>query len=181
MAAFIQDDGTLKGRYVTFALLSLYMTSAMLILLAMCIIVRGRCGTPGFVAPEILAAGKGEAYPSGVDMFSAGVVTYTMLCGYEPFFGVNDEELIQMNKRVEYEFEEPEWSSISDEAKDLVCADLGVDHEERLTRVLLELTKDTDKRITFKQALEHPFLRDANMQLDDIFREQAPISPTRLL
>jgi calcium/calmodulin-dependent protein kinase-4 len=79
-----------------------------------------RCGTPGFVAPEILAAGKGEAYPSGVDMFSAGVVAYTMLCGYEPFFGVNDEELIQMNKLVESEFEEPEWSSISDEAKDLV-------------------------------------------------------------
>jgi serine/threonine protein kinase len=72
------------------------------------------------VAPEILSAGKGESYPSGVDMFSVGVVTYTMLCGYEPFFGVNDEELIQMNKRVEYEFEEPEWSSISDEAKDLV-------------------------------------------------------------
>ncbi|RLN48199.1 hypothetical protein BBJ29_000307 [Phytophthora kernoviae] len=93
MAAFIREDGTLKGR----------------------------CGTPGFVAPEILCAGKGEAYPNGVDMFSAGVVTYTMLCGYEPFFGVNDEELIQMNKWVDYEFEEPEWSNISDEAKDLVC------------------------------------------------------------
>ncbi|KAJ0401853.1 hypothetical protein P43SY_007787 [Pythium insidiosum] len=91
MAAFIESDGKLKGR----------------------------CGTPGFVAPEILTAGKGESYPSGVDMFSAGVVVYTMLCGYEPFFGVNDEELIQMNKLVEYEFEEPEWSSISDEAKDL--------------------------------------------------------------
>ncbi|GMF17197.1 unnamed protein product [Phytophthora lilii] len=79
-----------------------------------------RCGTPGFVAPEILSAGKGEAYSSGVDMFSAGVVAYTMLCGYEPFFGVNNEELIQMNKRVDYEFEEPEWASISDEAKDMV-------------------------------------------------------------
>lgn len=79
-----------------------------------------RCGTPGFVAPEILTAGKGESYPSGVDMFSVGVVTYTMLCGYEPFFGVNDDELIQMNKSVEYEFEEPEWATISDEAKDLV-------------------------------------------------------------
>ncbi|EEY69769.1 calcium/calmodulin-dependent protein kinase, putative [Phytophthora infestans T30-4] len=92
MAAFIQKDGMLKGR----------------------------CGTPGFVAPEILCAGKGEAYPSGVDMFSAGVVAYTMLCGYEPFFGVNDDELIQMNKRVDFEFEEPEWSSISDDAKDMV-------------------------------------------------------------
>ena len=72
------------------------------------------------MAPEILCAGKGEAYPCGVDMFSAGVVAYTMLCGYEPFFGVNDEELIQMNKRVDYEFEEPEWANISDDAKDMV-------------------------------------------------------------
>jgi hypothetical protein len=44
-----------------------------------------------------------------------------MLCGYEPFFGVSDEELISMNKMVKYEFEEPEWSSISATAKELVC------------------------------------------------------------
>ncbi|ETN05351.1 hypothetical protein PPTG_14105 [Phytophthora nicotianae INRA-310] len=138
MAAFIQKDGMLKGR----------------------------CGTPGFVAPEILSAGKGEAYPSGVDMFSAGVVAYTMLCGYEPFFGVNDEELIQMNKRVDYEFEEPEWSSISDEAKDMIT---------------LMMEKDPYKRITPKQVLEHPFLRDANAALEDLFREQIPINPTRLI
>ncbi|KAE9032683.1 hypothetical protein PR003_g9225 [Phytophthora rubi] len=138
MAAFIQKDGMLKGR----------------------------CGTPGFVAPEILSAGKGEAYPSGVDMFSAGVVAYTMLCGYEPFFGVNDEELIQMNKRVDYEFEEPEWASISDEAKDMIS---------------LMMEKDAYRRVTPKEALEHPFLRDANAVLEDLFREQQPINPTRLL
>ncbi|KAL4167706.1 hypothetical protein KRP22_013190 [Phytophthora ramorum] len=138
MAAFIQKDGMLKGR----------------------------CGTPGFVAPEILCAGKGEAYPSGVDMFSAGVVAYTMLCGYEPFFGVNDEELIQMNKLVNYEFEEPEWTNISDEAKDMIS---------------LMMEKDALKRVTPKQALEHPFLRDANATLEDLFREQEPINPTRLL
>ncbi|KAG7391475.1 Serine/threonine-protein kinase dclk1 [Phytophthora boehmeriae] len=138
MAAFIREDGTLKGR----------------------------CGTPGFVAPEILNAGKGEAYPSGVDMFSAGVVTYTMLCGYEPFFGVNDEELIQMNKWVDYEFEEPEWSNISDEAKDLIS---------------LMMEKDTHKRITPKEALQHPFLRDTNAVLDALFREQPPTTAMRLL
>ncbi|KAG6976338.1 hypothetical protein JG688_00001473 [Phytophthora aleatoria] len=138
MAAFIQKDGMLKGR----------------------------CGTPGFVAPEILSAGKGEAYPSGVDMFSAGVVAYTMLCGYEPFFGVNDDELIQMNKRVDYEFEEPEWSSISAEAKDMIT---------------LMMEKDPYKRVTPKEVLEHPFLRDANIALEDLFREQVPINPRRLI
>ncbi|CAH0480057.1 unnamed protein product [Peronospora belbahrii] len=138
MAAFIQPDGMLKGR----------------------------CGTPGFVAPEILSAGKGEAYPSGVDMFSAGVVAYTMLCGYEPFFGVNDEELIQMNKRVDYEFEEPEWACISDEAKDMIS---------------LMMEKDPYKRVTPKEVLQHPFLRSANATLEDLYRVQEPIFPTRLL
>uniref|UniRef100_A0AAV1UQW3 Uncharacterized protein n=1 Tax=Peronospora matthiolae TaxID=2874970 RepID=A0AAV1UQW3_9STRA len=138
MAAFIQPDGML----------------------------RGRCGTPGFVAPEILSAGKGQAYLSGVDMFSAGVVAYTMLCGYEPFFGVNDEELIQMNKRVDYEFEEPEWASISDDAKDMICR---------------MMEKDPYQRITPKEVLKHPFLREANIVLEELFREQEPIHPTRLL
>lgn len=138
MAAFIQKDGMLKGR----------------------------CGTPGFVAPEILCAGKGEAYPSGVDMFSAGVVAYTMLCGYEPFFGVNDEELIRMNKVVDYEFEEPEWNSISEEAKDVI-------------RLMME--KDPYKRVTPTKVLAHPYLRDANVVLNDLFREQGPFHLTRLL
>ena len=46
------------------------------------------CGTPGYVAPEILYAGVNEGYGTNVDMFSVGVVAYTLLCGYEPFYGV---------------------------------------------------------------------------------------------
>ncbi|GLE05054.1 hypothetical protein PINS_up014038 [Pythium insidiosum] len=138
MAAFIESDGQL----------------------------RGRCGTPGFVAPEILTAGKGESYPSGVDMFSAGVVVYTMLCGYEPFFGVNDEELIQMNKLVEYEFEEPEWSSISDEAKDLIT---------------LMMEKDTSRRISPKEALQHPFVEEASVALEEAYILEQSVCHLRLV
>lgn len=49
-----------------------------------------------------------------------GVVAYTLLCGYEPFYGVTDKQLIAANKLAEYEFHEPEWTRISHEAKDLV-------------------------------------------------------------
>lgn len=49
--------------------------------------LRGRCGTPGYVAPDILKAGMHEGYGINVDMFSIGVVAYTLLCGYEPFYG----------------------------------------------------------------------------------------------
>lgn len=49
-----------------------------------------------------------------------GVVAYTLLCGYEPFYGVTDKQLIAANKLAEYEFHDPEWTRISHEAKDLV-------------------------------------------------------------
>ncbi|KAF0695712.1 Aste57867_13497 [Aphanomyces stellatus] len=107
--------------------------------------LRGRCGTPGYVAPEILLAGVNEAYPPHVDMFSAGVVLYTLLCGYEPFFGRNDKELIALNKSVVYSFHPQEWSHISDAAKDLIQ---------------LMMQPDVNRRITPEDALRHPFLQD---------------------
>lgn len=73
-------------------------------------LLRGRCGTPGYVAPDILKAGVHEGYPLNVDMFSIGVVIYTLLCGYEPFYGTDDAQLIKSNKNVNYEFHLPEWA-----------------------------------------------------------------------
>ena len=49
------------------------------------------------------------------------MVAYTLLCGYEPFFGNDDQELISANKNVDFEFHMPEWGHISDEAKDWIC------------------------------------------------------------
>ena len=60
---------------------------------------------PGYVAPEVLKAGQDE-YPNNVDMFSLGVVAYT-LCGYEPFFGRNEHELMLVNKHIQFEFHCP--------------------------------------------------------------------------
>merc|ERR1712216_894554 len=72
-------------------------------------LLRGRCGTPGYVAPEILKAHKSEGYANNVDMFSLGVVAYTLLCGYEPFYGATNKELIRANRECSFEFYLPEW------------------------------------------------------------------------
>jgi serine/threonine protein kinase len=72
-------------------------------------LVRGRCGTPGYVAPEIFSAGLHGGYGNKVDVFSAGVVLYVMLAGYEPFYGESDEELIAANKLGRFDFPSTDW------------------------------------------------------------------------
>lgn len=50
----------------------------------------------------------------------AGVVLYVCLCGYEPFYGMTEKDLIAANKKAEFEFPPAEWEDVSDGAKDLV-------------------------------------------------------------
>jgi len=72
--------------------------------------LRGRCGTPGYVAPEIFSAAVHGGYGNKVDVFSAGVTLYILLCGYEPFYGESDKELIAANKAAIVEYPESDWS-----------------------------------------------------------------------
>jgi len=112
-------------------------------------LVRGRCGTPGYAAPEILKGSSGMGYGNQVDVFSAGVTLYVMLCGYEPFYGESEEALIEANKDAIVEFPKNDWSKISREARDLI-------------RKMLKA--DPDERITAKDALEHPWIQEFGYQ-----------------
>ena len=74
-------------------------------------LVRGRCGTVGYVAPEIFLAAKNSGYENKIDEFSAGVILYVLLCGYEPFYGETEKELIKENTKALVEFPEEDWQS----------------------------------------------------------------------
>ena len=63
------------------------------------------------MAPEILTAGCKVGYGNKVDVFSAGITMYVMLCGYEPFYGESEKELIEANKAAVIEFPESDWSN----------------------------------------------------------------------
>uniref|UniRef100_A0A8C9L6L1 Calcium/calmodulin dependent protein kinase ID n=1 Tax=Pavo cristatus TaxID=9049 RepID=A0A8C9L6L1_PAVCR len=98
------------------------------------------CGTPGYVAPEVLAQ---KPYSKAVDCWSIGVIAYILLCGYPPFYDENDSKLFEQILKAEYEFDSPYWDDISESAKDFI-------------RNLME--KDPNKRYTCEQAARHPWI-----------------------
>ena len=93
------------------------------------------------MAPEVLT---NTGYGSGVDMWSIGVITYILLCGFPPFYGDTIPEMFEGIMAGSYDFPAEYWGSISDDAKDFVSKLLIVD-------VKLRLTAD--------QALVHPWLK----------------------
>jgi len=104
------------------------------------VIMATACGTPGYVAPEVL---KGGEYDKAVDLWSVGVILYILLCGFPPFYHQNTNMLYKQIKKGEYDFPDPYWTDISDSAKELV-------------RGLL--TVDPKKRFTAKDVLGHPWI-----------------------
>lgn len=88
------------------------------------------CGTPGYVAPEIL---EQKPYNQTCDYFSIGVVLFTMLCGEAPFFEEDRFEMFEKIKRCEYNFNAPAWLNVSDDAKDFISKLLVPNPEERLS------------------------------------------------
>lgn len=60
-----------------------------------------RCGTPGFVAPEVINAPSKTNihYTPKCDVFSAGVIFYILLTEKSPFDGKSFREILQKNKQ----------------------------------------------------------------------------------
>jgi len=105
--------------------------------------LKGRCGTPGYVAPDILWAKPNESYSLNVDMFSVGVVAYALLSGVEPFYDREVNVLKHNNQFVRYDFDDPVWQTVSESAKDFI-------------RKALQLQAET--RINPEESKRHPWL-----------------------
>jgi calcium/calmodulin-dependent protein kinase I len=87
-------------------------------------------GSFGYVAPEVLnKAGHSKA----VDVWSTGIITYVLLCGYSPFRGEDTREMIRETTEARIEFHERYWSKISDEAKLFIKLMLNPDPTQRPT------------------------------------------------
>ena len=99
-------------------------------------------GTLSFVAPEVL---QGKPYDKSVDLWSIGIITFLLLCGYLPFDDKHSErEIARQTIQDPVPYEEKIWSKYSPEAKIFVD---GL------------LQKKPEKRYTIKEILEHPWIK----------------------
>lgn len=97
-------------------------------------------GTPYYIAPEVLL----RNYDEKCDIWSCGVILYILLCGYPPFNGPSDVEIMKVVKTGKYSFDDPDWKHISKDAKALISK-------------MLQYTPA--KRLSAKEVLDDPWIK----------------------
>ncbi|KAH6834242.1 calcium-dependent protein kinase 19 [Perilla frutescens var. hirtella] len=99
-------------------------------------------GSPYYMAPEVLKRNYGPE----IDVWSAGVILYILLCGVPPFWAETEQGVAQAIIRSVIDFKRDPWPKVSDNAKDLVKK---------------MLDSDPSRRLTAQQVLDHPWLQNA--------------------
>ncbi|XP_024985077.1 calcium-dependent protein kinase 7-like [Cynara cardunculus var. scolymus] len=114
-------------------------------------------GSPYYMAPEVLK----RSYGPEVDVWSAGVILYILLCGVPPFWAETEQGVAEAIIRSVINFKRDPWPKISDNAKDLV-------------KKMLE--PDPKRRLTAQQVLEHPWLLNSkkapNVPLGEVVKSR---------
>eukprot|EP00262_Sarcandra_glabra_P016328 TRINITY_DN528_c0_g1_i1.p1 TRINITY_DN528_c0_g1~~TRINITY_DN528_c0_g1_i1.p1 ORF type:complete len:547 (-),score=74.56 TRINITY_DN528_c0_g1_i1:533-2173(-) len=112
-------------------------------------------GSPYYMAPEVLKRNYGPE----VDIWSAGVILYILLCGVPPFWAETEQGVAQAILRGSIDFKRDPWPRVSDNAKSLV-------------KQMIE--PDPKRRLTAQQVLDHSWVQNAkkapNVPLGDIVR-----------
>lgn len=86
-------------------------------------------GTPYYIAPEILA----RSYRHEADVWSCGVIMYTLLAGFPPFWGDTEREIYQRIRAGRVHFNPQHWEGRSRQARDLIMQMLRVNPVQRIS------------------------------------------------
>jgi serine/threonine protein kinase len=102
------------------------------------------CGTPGYIAPEIL---NQRPVDTQADIFSAGMLAYTALRGRNPFTHFDRKTTLSLNKRAQLSFRSPRWAK----------------HSPSLLNLLTNMTSlDPAQRPTASECLRHPCFEESS-------------------
>merc|ERR1719181_1311776 len=115
-----------------------------------------KAGTPYYVAPQVLA-GK---YGKESDLWSLGVIMYVVLCGYPPFYGETDADVLAKVRLGNFSFNAADWKSVSEDAKNLI-------------RMLLKM--NPRDRYTAEQALNHTWVKNKAPKAKDVNLSQSSL------
>jgi len=119
-------------------------------------VLTSKAGTPYYVAPQVLS-GK---YDMSCDVWSCGVIMYVLLCGYPPFYGETDKEILTKVRSAQFSFPASDWSGMSEDSKTLI-------------KQMLQL--NPRQRFTAEQALNHAWIKDKAAKASG-----ATLAPNRL-
>ena len=89
--------------------------------------LKTKAGTPFYIAPEVLTGN----YTEKCDVWSAGVILYILCCGYPPFYGNNNKEILDAVKKGKLDFGDKEWADKSPAVIDIIRR-MVTNQEQRL-------------------------------------------------
>ncbi|XP_043244223.1 serine/threonine-protein kinase 33-like [Amphibalanus amphitrite] len=104
------------------------------------------CGTPYCMAPEILSE---RAYSQQCDVWSMGVILYTLIAGSSPYMGGSERDVLYSIHRHPHLQDDPALATVTDGARDLLSRMLHL---------------DPAYRITAAEVVAHPWVTDKCMQ-----------------
>lgn len=98
------------------------------------------CGTPFYIAPQVLT----RKYDKMADLWSCGVIMFTLLSGNVPFHGPSDAQVLAKVREGIVRYNQKAWRTVSPDAVSLV---------KKL------LTRNVKERYTARQALDHNWIK----------------------
>ena len=151
---FVSNDKNSPVKLIDFGLSKMYQNTKTGELVPL----KTKAGSPYYIAPEVLTGN----YNVICDIWSCGVILYIMLCGYPPFFGDTDNEVIDAVKKGDFMFEDEDWENVSQQGKELI--------KRMLTA--------QNKRINTDEVLNHPWFNSIkpkarNNNLEEIIKKMA--------
>jgi calcium-dependent protein kinase len=144
-------------------------------------------GTPMYAAPEVLTSvsmSSHASYDERCDVWSVGVMTYILLCGFPPIQGNTDEETMRKVKRGKFDFPSPEWNSVSQDAKTFIRAMMEKDARKRLYAA--ELLETTHGKWLYKKDARKSIMamtedETSNLHFDNLVSNLKKVNNSRRL